>query len=229
MKLYFFASRSAYYSAIASIPLLLIYDILLTFTSPPQWQIRNAADVWLRQLMEAFEISSSHATFAMLAFLFATILFSYSSRSQIRWPYFAYILGESLVYSFLLGFIIQAVMHPLFSANPMVESSFFQRVALSLGAGLFEEFFFRVLLWNGLWYTLKFFTNHQGVSAFFSIGIASFLFSASHYIGPLGEVFQWYSFIFRFVAGLLFTLLYFLRGFAVTAYTHALYDVWLLL
>jgi membrane protease YdiL (CAAX protease family) len=44
-------------------------------------------------------------------------------------------------------------------------------------------------------------------------------------VGPYGDVLTPVSFLFRFVAGLLFTGLYYWRGFAVTAYAHACYDI----
>src|SRR2546430_5591291 len=55
------------------------------------------------------------------------------------------------------------------------------------------------------------------------------IFSAFHYLGPFGDRFQIYSFVFRMIAGLFFSALYLLRGFGITAWTHALYDVSLLL
>jgi Type II CAAX prenyl endopeptidase Rce1-like len=54
------------------------------------------------------------------------------------------------------------------------------------------------------------------------------IFSAFHYIGPYGDQLQVYSFVFRMVAGLFFSALYLVRGFGITAWTHALYDVSLL-
>ena len=54
------------------------------------------------------------------------------------------------------------------------------------------------------------------------------IFSAFHYIGPYGDRWQLYSFLFRLIAGLFFSGLYLLRGFGITAWTHALYDVLLL-
>ena len=65
-------------------------------------------------------------------------------------------------------------------------------------------------------------------TAVVSVLAASFLFSMSHYIGTMADSWQLYSFMFRWAAGLLFTVLYFMRGFAITAYTHALYDIWVL-
>jgi hypothetical protein len=57
--------------------------------------------------------------------------------------------------------------------------------------------------------------------------LGALIFSAFHYIGPFGDRFTLASFTFRAVAGLLFSGLYVLRGFGITAWTHALYDVFL--
>src|SRR5205814_1079702 len=64
-----------------------------------------------------------------------------------------------------------------------------------------------------------------GVAATFA-GAA--IFSAFHYLGPYADRWQLYSFAFRMVAGLFFSGLYLARGFGITAWTHALYDVLLL-
>jgi hypothetical protein len=46
-------------------------------------------------------------------------------------------------------------------------------------------------------------------------------------VGPHGDRLELGSFAFRAVAGLLFSTLYLLRGFGITAWTHALYDLML--
>jgi len=66
-------------------------------------------------------------------------------------------------------------------------------------------------------------------SATFAIVLGAFLFSAFHYIGPFGDTLEPGSFTFRMIAGLLLNGLYLARGFGITAWTHALYDVLLLL
>lgn len=58
-----------------------------------------------------------------------------------------------------------------------------------------------------------------------AIVATSLLFSAIHYTGSLGDELTLYSFMFRFVAGVIFASLFYLRGFAVAVYTHAIYDV----
>ena len=51
------------------------------------------------------------------------------------------------------------------------------------------------------------------------------IFSAFHYVGALGDAFTVSSFVFRAIAGVAFSVLYVTRGFGVTAWTHALYDL----
>ncbi|HEX7069526.1 MAG TPA: CPBP family glutamic-type intramembrane protease, partial [Rhodothermales bacterium] len=55
--------------------------------------------------------------------------------------------------------------------------------------------------------------------------IGAIIFSAVHYTGPLGDPFTLSSFTFRFLFGLALNVLFLWRGFGVAAWTHALYDV----
>ncbi len=226
---YFQESHNPYYSIVAALPLLIAYEILLMMTRNPYWQVRNAADVWLREILFMFDLTSRQATFAMITILFVLIPFVHPKYGPLKWRYFGFIFIESTIYSLLFGAVIHSILHAIFLASPMMQDSFLQNVALSLGAGLFEEFFFRVLLLNVLFWGLKLFLKNTTISGLISIFLAAFLFSLSHYIGPLSDPFDLYSFLFRMTAGLIFTVIYFLRGFAVAAYTHALYDIWIFL
>jgi len=58
--------------------------------------------------------------------------------------------------------------------------------------------------------------------------VSSVLFSALHYVGSLGDPFTLYSFLFRFLSGGIFSLIFGLRGLAVAVYTHAVYDIMVL-
>ena len=59
--------------------------------------------------------------------------------------------------------------------------------------------------------------------------VGALVFSAFHYVGPYGDPLELGSFTFRAVAGILFSAMYLLRGLGITAWTHALYDVFLTL
>ncbi|HKH90286.1 MAG TPA: CPBP family intramembrane glutamic endopeptidase [Gemmatimonadaceae bacterium] len=148
----------------------------------------------------------------------------------------AAMLGESLllalVFGLVVGTVTAQVVGPLRSlaAGGALEGSALSRLTLSLGAGLYEELLFRVvivaLLANG--FRLLFGTSRltSGVAA---TVLGALLFSAFHYIGPFGEPMRLESFVFRALAGLAFSGLYLTRGFGITAWTHALYDVAVLL
>ncbi len=53
----------------------------------------------------------------------------------------------------------------------------------------------------------------------------SVLFAAAHYVGASGEPFRWFSFVFRFVAGMFFSVVFIYRGFGIAAGSHAAYDI----
>jgi hypothetical protein len=159
-----------------------------------------------------------------------------ASRDRIRPIIFAGMLAESVALAALFGIVIGlatakllGTLHAL-SISPLTETSWTTRLMLSLGAGLYEELFFRVLLVTGLAagarIVLGFGRRAAGITA---AVLGAFIFSAFHYIGPYGDPLELQSFVFRMLSGLAFSGLYLLRGFGVTAWTHALYDAFLLL
>ena len=230
MSNYWRYSRSAYYSAVAALPLLVIYEILIVLSQSRYWGIRNAADVWIRTFLMAFDLQAQHITFVLIGISLALIPIAKSRARGIKLKanYFALMFAECLAFSLVLGVVLQSILRlgGLSSGGP--GSGLMQNLALSVGAGLFEEIIFRVILLNLLFLLLSPLLKKKVVAAVFSVLLASFLFSLSHYVGTMADTWQLYSFMFRWVAGLLFTVLYFVRGFAITAYTHALYDIWVL-
>lgn len=106
-------------------------------------------------------------------------------------------------------------------------------VVMSLGAGFYEEIVFRVVFYGLGAALVLFLFNVTSLASklFFRVGwalVAALVFSGWHYIGDMGEAFDWMTFVFRAVCGLVFTLIYQFRGFAPAVWTHALYDLWVL-
>jgi hypothetical protein len=58
--------------------------------------------------------------------------------------------------------------------------------------------------------------------------LAAMIFSGWHYVGEFADEFEPRSFVFRAVCGLAFIAIYVLRGFSPAVWTHALYDIWVL-
>ena len=199
-------------------------------TQSRYWGIRNAADMWIRTFLMAFDLRAQHLTFVMIGIAFALIPVA-KARSygvKLKANFFLLMLAEAFTYSLVLGGVLQSILRLSGLAAGGSGNGALQNFALSLGAGLFEEIIFRVLLLNLLFFLLNYFFKNKVTTAVISVLAASFLFSLSHYIGSMADSWELYSFMFRWIAGMIFTVLYFMRGFAITAYTHALYDIWVL-
>jgi hypothetical protein len=227
---YWEASRTPFVSVVMALPLLISYEILLAMTSTSYWQVRNAADVWLRYILRAFEINSQHVTFVMIGLVIGALVWikTRNPEAHFRPMHGVFILLESFAYSLVLGMLVNLLLQYVW-LSALAGQGTLQKLALSIGAGLFEEFVFRVVLLNLLFAALLPVLRSTVVTAVVAISSASFFFALAHYVGNMGEPFELDSFMFRWVAGLVFTVLYFVRGFAVTAYTHAFYDVHVLL
>ncbi|MFW5968236.1 MAG: type II CAAX prenyl endopeptidase Rce1 family protein, partial [Persicimonas sp.] len=144
------------------------------------------------------------------------------------------VIGESTVYAFFFGGAVIGMMS-MFGLEGLLEMASgagghdygtFDSFVLSIGAGLYEEIVFRLFLMGGLfWLGAKQFKWPTWVAALVAVVVSSLLFSGVHYIGSLGDSFELGSFMFRFFAGILLAVIFYLRGFAVAVYTHAIYDI----
>lgn len=239
---YFAATRSPRYSLLFALPLLIAYEALAAALTRPaaERQVRNGADVLLHEL--AFAIAGPYGPILLMAAIIglsAVFVWRDVRRSGgLRPILFAGMLAEATGLALVFGFVIGTITAQLLGGlhllmvpgTPIAGMSLPTRLMLSLGAGFFEELLFRVLLVSALAtagrVALGFGRTAAGV---FAAIVGALIFSAFHYIGPFGERFEIQSFAFRAVSGLAFSGLYLLRGFGITAWTHALYDAMLLL
>jgi len=226
---YFLLSRSPYYSLVFAIPLLIAYEGFALFLNHSDlYGIRNSADVFLKLFLTYVGI---HGFFGFgAAMVVALLLLHVVARAPrfapMRLRVFVLMLVESVVYSLVFGSIVGAVTRVLLAQTGSLSRS--AQVLVSLGAGIYEEFVFRVLLLAALVFFLhRLLRLGTGLAYGIAAMLGAALFSGFHYVGPYGEPFQLPSFLFRFIAGLLLTGLYVARGYGVTAYTHSLYDLWI--
>lgn len=100
------------------------------------------------------------------------------------------------------------------------------RVAISVGAGLYEELAFRMFLIAAL-HTL--FVDLGKMSHFVGASIAVIISAAAftwyHPLEGIGGSVSMVKLTFFFVAGLYFGIVYVLRGFGIVVAVHALYDI----
>jgi hypothetical protein len=242
-RAYWHKSRAPRYSLTFVIPLFLLYEVLAAMMagSPGVQSVRNAADVLLKTPF--LLLSGTRGSLAFFATVIAASVFfiirdlmKTKDRPQPR--YFALMFGESAVLALLLGVVVGTITQQLLGGLAAISAQtggsiesmgVGAKLMLSLGAGLYEELLFRVLLVGGLAWGLRWLTLGLLPAGLIAAVVGALIFSAFHYVGEFGEPFQLASFTYRAIAGLVFSGLYLLRGFGITAWTHALYDVYVLI
>ncbi|MES2179330.1 MAG: CPBP family intramembrane glutamic endopeptidase [Gemmatimonadota bacterium] len=231
---YWTLSRSHRYSLLFALPLLLLYEFLEA-VAPVRERggvVRNGADVVLTGL-STWLIGPRGPLVFMGIVIGVSLWLIYRDRGagRVRVSMFGAMFGESvvlaLVFGLVVGMVTVQVLGPLraLAAGGAVPGSSIARLTLSLGAGLYEELLFRVVIVALLANAFRLLGAGRLSAGIVATVIGALLFSAFHYIGALGDPFTLESFVFRAIAGLAFSALYLTRGFGITAWTHALYDV----
>lgn len=240
LQSYWRASRAPRYSYTFALPLLALYELLAAILPLGETHgVRNGADVILKSLFYAALGRWGPLAFGVLLvglFLWGAWRDARASARPLRASYFGGMLAESIVLALAFGVVVGLItarvlgtLHAL-SLAPMQQLDMPTRLMVSLGAGLYEELLFRVILVSALAYFARVVCGlAPRVAGVFAVVVGAVIFSAFHYIGAYGDVFTVRSFVFRMIAGLFFSALYLLRGFGVDAWTHALYDVFLIL
>ncbi len=233
---YFDADRRNLLTSLVLVcPLFVIYQVGVLLTRP----MLNGADFVTILLLHHLRLSTTaYLAFVggvALAFLVgvATLRRKQSFDKRVIIP----VLLESTLYALTMGSLIIFVMTELLGisprlagAAPLPHQSLMNRFVMSVGAGLYEELVFRLgLLSASVYVAERVLGLRRFLALLFGLAFSSFAFSAMHHIPPYGDPLSLGVFTFRILAGVFFALLYWYRGFAVAVYTHAIYDIYVLI
>ena len=224
---YLLKSRTSFYSFLFTLPLFFLYEVNILFLS---WDdilvVRNGADFLMRNILESFDI---YGLYGLGLVFFIGLLVTYiffikeDQQQEVNVNFLFIMLAESMLWSVVLYFLLFKFMVLLM--NP-VGKTILQQVTLAIGAGIYEEFLFRVLLIAGLSGILGFvFMWNKTFKNIIAVVLSGGIFSAFHFMGEYGDFFSMELFLIRFFAGLILGVLYMYRGFGITAYTHSIYDL----
>ena len=227
MLSYFSNSKSPLYSFLFTLPLFIVYEIGIFISSIDQTMvIRNGADVLLRQLFSYLGLNG----FKWLGIIFLIsylITFLIHKRklqnTKLNLIYLPFMIFESIIWSMLI-YLFMTNIHLLLmqpTGNMII-----QRVTLAIGAGIYEEFLFRsVLILTFTKLLIFIFRVEYNYSRIIAMFISAGIFSGFHFIGDFGDLFSFNTFMIRFFAGILLGVIYFSRGFGITAWAHSIYDL----
>lgn len=117
---------------------------------------------------------------------------------------------------------------PLMAASS--ESSLLQRMALSIGAGIYEELLFRLILISLMvMIGVDLLRLDRAAVAVTAILLSSLVFAAHHH-PPIGaEPFDAVRFLFRTMAGVYLAAIFWFRGYGPAAGCHAAYNLTLVI
>jgi len=210
-----------------TIPLFLIYEIGIMLTSSDDlFAMRNGADALMRQILSTFGING----FYWMGFIFLggfiivySIQSNYWTQVEVNNEFLIIMLMESVFWAVIL-YHIMSNMHILLMLP--TGKMLVQQVTLAVGAGIYEEMLFRVILIYVISSILGFiFLWEKRLQYVIAMVISAGIFSSFHFIGDYGDYFSFNIFMVRFIAGIVLGLLYFARGFGITAWTHSIYDL----
>lgn len=230
------------YAIVFLLPLIALYELGTAYVNTDMlhnYQDRVVAFVWLKYLAQ-FVGFDGQASFMVLPLLVLLVLAAFQFATGKKWEVNLIdtvpMGGECVVYSIpliVMGLLLSRPAAPQ-AASTMQGHGLASEIVTGIGAGIYEEFVFRLVF---ICLLMILFQNILGMkhlsSAIASILISSALFSAYHHINILplatgvraADPFTWPKFIFRTLAGVYFAGLFSVRGFGITAGTHAVYDI----
>ena len=247
---YWSTAREPWPSLLFILPFLIVYEVgALVHAQVPA--SRNGADLWLRQFGGESGIGLDWI-FPLLAPLLL-LTWQFIARRPWKWNIetLSGMFAESLLFAMLLVLLGQfiAIVFPLPSASlsmrmetlPLVSTNQFPRTFSFLGAGIYEEMLFRLTIMPLIFLSLRLAQFPKPAATVTAVIGSSALFAIAHYVqSPAlfapGEIWQaiqlilnyeeyWFSFTFRFLAGVLFAVLFWFRGFGIAVGCHILYDL----
>jgi hypothetical protein len=223
---------NAWTDLVLTLPILLLYHVLVVFLP-----VRNAAD-WVTSALVEFADRNLYSYLLFTATVGAVVVVFFlviGQKRALAWQRFAMIAVEGVIYAIALRLVAGYVVGQLrLSTETLAHPDAMTGLVMSLGAGFYEELVFRVGVFAVLGQVAAvalISSPSPWKKALFWLGWAAasaVLFSAWHHVGELGEPFTLQAFVFRWVSGLLFTLILALRGFATVVWTHTLYDIWVM-
>lgn len=231
-RAYWSATRHPWPCLLFLLPLLAAYEggVLWLGGKHPE-ALRNGADTWLRWGLEAFGLQQLY--WAPGAVVLILLGWSWVRRDDRPGDVLGVcsgmaiesVLGALVLWGLSRGFgpLLDYLGIELAVATP-TDVALAQLVTF-VGAGLYEEVLFRLWLFWGLVGLSRLLDLPAAVGLVAAAALAALAFSAAHHVGPYGEAFEPYVFLFRTLAGFYFTLLFLCRGIGVAVGAHVCYDV----
>lgn len=239
---------------IFALPFFIAYHAGIFWFNPHGWA--NGADVYLAHALGYIGISGPLISFILVLFVFLFLQGASGKNWNVHAGTLALMLLESVLFAippFLLSKAVTYVIHDrlLLAAEIANEAGaaaaqtgeqiyqYLLQLILSMGAGVYEEFLFRMILMGLLVIAFKRIAKwidlREGSWPYIcAMLLQAVAFALFHHLPGSPEPLSWEllrdprfpeAFAFRTIAGVYFAYIYQERGFGVAAGSHAMYDI----
>ncbi len=187
----------------------------------PNSEISESSVLWVIKILGSF--------FSLIFIIFILLLKQHLTNSswKINKSTLFYMYIESAIFAippFILVWAVNKII--LLRADYSAVGSWINGIVLSMGAGVYEEFLFRMLIMSLLFLGVSSFFKLENRTLYIVVMMTqAVIFSAFHYLPWSSEVFSLPIFTFRIVAGIYFGYIYQERGFGIAAGSHVFYDI----
>jgi Type II CAAX prenyl endopeptidase Rce1-like len=233
---YWEATRRPFPSLLFVGPLVIGYEVsVLLASGADPGGLRSGADAWMRRGLAAAGLADPW----FLPLLLVLILMGWQISRSHDWrfspPILAGMIAESVIWAIALlgigrlidlGFsYLEQGGTPFLSLGTGAPRPGFTALIGYLGAGIYEETLFRLMLVPTFYATLRVLQMPQVLASSWAVTASALLFALAHHAGMPAEPFTWYAFVFRWMAGVFFAWVFVLRGFGIAVGTHTAYDI----
>jgi hypothetical protein len=139
-------------------------------------------------------------------------------------------LAESAAWVLPMLALSYFTRQPMTATTSAAPSQFARQALQGLGAGIYEEFIFRLMLAGLILFVLagllEFRRDASAVVAIFAQAALFSLYHLSHAQVTGEAAFPWSPFVFRMLAGAYLGALFILRGYGITVGTHAVWNLY---
>tara|TARA_Y100001933_G_scaffold20379_1_gene17601 strand:- start:369 stop:1166 length:798 start_codon:yes stop_codon:yes gene_type:complete len=234
-----YAARSAdpLHILVFVLPLVAFYEATLFLTDLSGVRDTVAAHEIINRFLAVFGDFALYLPGLVLVGLLIAMKLARGDAWRLRWKTIPLMAFESVVWAIPLLVIaallsgpaaVQAAVQGASATDPIAQASLMTRIALSIGAGLYEELLFRLLLVSAGAFVLRSVLRLDPTwAAGLAIAIAAMAFTFYHQVdGPTAAVIA--RRLVYFVAGCFLGLIFVLRGFGIVVGAHVAYDLFVL-
>lgn len=216
-------------------PLLVFHELSLLTGSGPAGQAETViAYRMIERVVSAFGLAGAALPAIVTVGILIGLHVMSRAPSRLRYSALGVMFIEALLWAVPL-FLLQAIIGRALLSAPetgaFAEQSLLPSLNLAIGAGLYEELVFRLMLvGGGVWVLEHLMAVRPGHASIWVILISAVAFSLYHHpFGSGGTSDERFGlFVLYAVGGVYFGVTYLTRGFGITAGAHAAYDIWVI-